>query len=520
MRKLLFITGICLALAGTRSCNDHPVEANFEDMIDITIYDYILENEKDFSHFKRILEAGGIDRTISAYNPEGLGYTLFLPTNDAIDRFIAQSSQFSSLDELVNNREFASIFARYHTVNLGIKSDDFPFGALPEFTLSGDILTVGFVVEPDTSYFSINNQAPVIKPNIEASNGWVHVILEALVPVTNTTLGWLQLNSGYSIFLGAVEATGFTETLDLNMRDEGETARPFTLLVEHDTVFNKRGIHSFAGLAADISPGDDHFTDPLNPMYNFVGYHLVKETRFLDDFAEVNTNYETYSDIPLNINGLEFDLMINKGKQHFDTIISGSDTTFIDYIGFNYDRSNVLTQSGSIHFIDQVLRQVRPSRAIQTFEFYEEPLFTEFRQEPGEYLVEDTAALLFTKWTGPELFFVEEADPDYPAWGSDYLFIEGDFSITYTLPKIVQGNYQVFFQAESFSNLNALVEVFIDGRNLGGLINLTTGGSSGNPFVRFDLGTINFLKYESHTIRVRSLIPGRFLWDYIRFEPR
>lgn len=508
-----------MALATGRSCNDTPVEANFEDMIDMTIYDYMVDHEEDFSHFRRILEAGGIDKTLSAYNPDGLGYTLFLPTNAAIDRFIEESTLFSSLDDMLSDDEYVSIFGRYHALDMGISTDDFPFGALPEYTLSGDILTVGFVVGTDTAYYSINNQAPVIIPNIETSNGWVHVILEALVPVTSTTLEWLELNAGYSIFLGAVEATGFTEILDLNTRDEGETARPFTLLVEHDTIFNRRGINSFADLVAEISPGEDHFTDPLNPLYNFVGYHLLRETRFLDDFAEINTNYDTYSEIPLNINGLGLDLMINKGKQVYDTLVAGSDTTMIDYIGFNYDRSNVLTQSGAIHFIDQILRQVRPSRAIQTFEFYEEPLFNEFRREPGEYLVEDTSALFHIRWTGPELFFVEEADPNHPAWGGDYLFIDGDFSITYTVPKIIQGNYRVFLGAEAFSSFNALVEVFIDGKKLGGLINLTSGGNSSNPFVRVELGTINFLKYESHTIRVRSLIPGRFLWDYIRFEP-
>ena len=55
---------------------------------------------------------------------------------------------------------------------MGINSNDFPFGALPAYTLSDDFLTVSFVIETDTSYYKINNQAPVIKPNIELSNGY------------------------------------------------------------------------------------------------------------------------------------------------------------------------------------------------------------------------------------------------------------------------------------------------------------------------------------------------------------
>lgn len=34
-----------------------------------------------------------------------------------------------------------------------------------------------------------------------------------------------------------------------------------------------------------------------------------------------------------------------------------------------------------------------------------------------------------------------------------------------------------------------------------------------------ELGTINFVKYEDHLVVIKSLIPGRFSWDLIRFEP-
>jgi uncharacterized surface protein with fasciclin (FAS1) repeats len=519
MRQLLYTAGFLAIIGFAISCDDQPVEANFEDMINMTIYDYVADNDSLFSSFLKILEAGGIDKTLSAYNPDGLDYTLFLPTNDAIDLFIAGSDQFSSLDDLLGNKEYVSILSRYHVVNLGIKSDDFPFGALPEYTLSEDILTVSFIVQPDTSYYSINNQAPVILPNVETSNGWVHVINETLTPVTNTTYSWLELHDGYSIFLDAVDLVGLDDDMDLNIKEEGEVRRPFTLFVEHDSVFERRGIFTVEDLAAEISPGDDNYTSINNPLYNFVAYHMLSESWFLADFEDVSTNYTTHSDIPLNVNGLGLDILINRGKQDFDTIISGPDTTIINYIGFFYDESNVLTQSGAVHFIDQILRQVPPSRQIQTFWFFEEPLFAEYREEPGEYLIEEPEALIRVTWRGPDLIYVKESDDDFPTWGQDYLSLTGDFLITYRIPRMVQGNYLVFLGAEAFNSLNALVEVTIDGKPLGGLIDLTSGGSADNPFDRIELGTMNFLKYEEHIVEVRSLIPGRFLWDYIRFEP-
>jgi hypothetical protein len=284
-------------------------------------------------------------------------------------------------------------------------------------------------------------------------------------------------------------------------------------------VFSKENIYSFEDLAQLISPGNSDYTNTANPLYNFVAYHLIEESRFIDDFEGTATNYTTYSEIPVNINGLELDVMINKGKEVFDTIIIESDTTLIDFIGFNYDASNVLTQSGVVHFIDRVLKQQPPSRAIQNFEFWEEPLFNEYRLNPSTYLIEDPALLQVVEWSGTDLFFVVTGDEASSAWNGDYLYINGDFSVSYTIPKIVQGNYTVFLGAEANNALNALVEIYIDGKKTGGLVDLSSGGSSAFPFTQIELGTIDFLKYENHTITIKSLIPGSFSWDYIRFEP-
>jgi uncharacterized surface protein with fasciclin (FAS1) repeats len=519
MKKIPVILSLIFALFAGTSCKNKPVEANFEDQEQMTIYDYIAANPDQYSDFMKILQKGGIDKTLSAYNPHGVGYTLFLPDNDAIQKFIDESDQFSSLDDLLNDAEFVAMLARYHAVNMSINSNDFPFGALPAQTLSDDYLTVSFVIETDTSYYKINNQAAVIRPNIELSNGIIHLIGSMLIPITYTTYDWLSQNQGYSIFKAAVDITGLQDKFSINIKDVVTKPRPFTLLIEHDSIFNKGGVHTLEDLEHMISPDNTNYTDPSNPLYNYILYHMLTETHFLNDFVGTSTNYTTYSEIPLNINGAGIDILVNKGKQVFDTTIYQGDTTYIDYIGVNYDFSNVLTQSGVIHFIDQIMKQVKPSRAIQTFEFYEEPLLNEYRMQAGEYLIEDTSSLNTIHWTGADLTFVEAGDNMISAWGGDYLFIDGDFSISYTIPKLVQGNYTVLLGADSFNPRNALIQVYIDGKSVGGLIDLATGGSSDSPFIQIELGSVNFLKYDSHTIEVKSLIPGRFGWDYIRFEP-
>jgi uncharacterized surface protein with fasciclin (FAS1) repeats len=521
MSKFFAKTIIAIFLfLGILSCAKQEIVSNFEDQDKMTIYDYIQLNKEKYSSFLSILEAGKIAKTLSAYNPKGRGYTLFLPDNESIEKFIKEGGVYSSLENMLADTVYTSILSRYHIVDMGINTNDFPFGALPEYTLSGDLLTVSFVIEPDTSYYKINNQAPVVFQNIELSNGYIHLISSALKPITYTSYDWIENQPAYSIFKAAIDATGLKETINLNAKDKSVEARPFTLMIEPDSVFNKRDIKSFDDLANLISPGNTDYTNPDNPLNSFIRYHLLVDIRFLDDFVNVATNYTTYSEIPLNINGGGLDIAINKGMQSYDTLINAGDTTILDYVGFNYDASNVLTQSGVIHFIDQILQQQRPSRATMTFEFYEEPVFNVFRMEAGTYIVEDSASLSVVKYSGTDLFFVKTGDATSGAWSGDYVMLNGDFTVTFTIPKLVQGAYTVFLGADAFSTQNAMIELNIDGKNMGGLIDLATGGSAAYPFAQIKLGVIDFGKYEHHAIEVKSIIPGRFLWDYIRFEPK
>ncbi len=518
MLKKIVLILIIPGMAIFQACEEPVREAGFEDVEQSSIYDYILDHEEQFSSFLQILAKGGIDKTLSAYNPEGNDYTLFLPDNNAIDQFISSSEQFSSLNELLNDSGYVAAFSRYHTLNLGIHSNDFPFGAFPEPTLSDDFLTVSFIIEPDTSYYRINNQATVIYPNIETSNGYIHLIQTALIPVTYTSFEWLEQNPGYSIFREAVELTGLRQKIDFNLK-ENDSLQAVTLLVESDAIYQENGINSARELASLISPDDDNYQGEKNPFYNFVAYHILPRGLFLDDFEGEATNYNTLSDIPLNINGNGIDLAINKRKQVFDTIVNGTDTTIIDYIGFYYDVSNVLTQNGAIHFIDRVMTQQPPSRSRQDFQFQEEPYIEELSSVAGTYLIEDPDALFFIEWSGADLYYVEKRNENISAWGNDYLEINGDFTITYQTPKIIRGSYEVYLRAEAFSRDNALVEVFIDGKKISGLIDLTTGGTSNQPFQNILLGLVDFSQYESHKVEIKLLIPGRFLWDALRFEP-
>ena len=519
MKKILLFLCLLIPLLMQYSCKKSPVIADFKDMKNLTIYDYLVENKSDYSSFLTILEQGGIAKTLSAYNPKGTNYTLFLPDNKAVDNFLMASTQYHTLDDIVNDKVFVAALARYHVLNMGSRTYEFPFGTFSESTLSGDFLNVNFLFGKDTTYYNINNQAKVIKANIELSNGYIQVIGSMLNPITMNSYTWLKNHPAYSILTSAIETTGINKVIDVDMKLKDQTLKPFTILVEPDTIYQKRNINSFADLAKVISPDRNDYTNSSNPMNLFAGYHILTESKFLNDLQGRSTNYNTFADVPLNINGNGLDIIINRGKEIFDTKISGSDTTIIDYVGINYDASNVITQSGAIHFIDQILTPQVPSRATVTFEFSEELALNDYRQKGGTFLIENPKLLEYVTWTGAKLFYVRSTDPTETASGRDYMQIDGDFTMSYQVPKIIQGRYTVYLRANAFNPLNALVELYVDGNKLGGLIDLTKGGSASYPYVTYKVGAIDLKKYDIHTITIKSLIPGSFIWDFIRFEP-
>jgi hypothetical protein len=113
--------------------------------------------------------------------------------------------------------------------------------------------------------------------------------------------------------------------------------------------------------------------------------------------------------------------------------------------------------------------------------------------------------------------YIRSGDSEHPTWSGDYILTEGDFIVKYKIPKIVQGSYNMFIHALGYGSGNAVIEVYVDGVKIGGVLdlsNINTWGWSG-----IEVGSIDFSIYEHHTVEIRSLIPGRLEWDNVSFEP-
>lgn len=507
------------------SCITTIEEQLFSDEETLTLATFIEENKENHGLFWKIIESGDLIHTMSCYNPHGNGYTLFLPTDDAILNYIGKSSKYSSFEELLEDRTFVAAVGRYHLVNSKLRSSEFSYGALSDTTVSGDLLTMAFVPVADSIVYKVNNTATITQSDIEMVNGYIHIVSELLEPVIFSSMDWLLNDDedSFSILTDAFIYTGLQEQMGIykfNSDSSKLVLNTYTVLAEPDTLFHRYGIFSFNDLVQTLEPEDLEFENPNNAIYQFAAYHIIEGSFFLDDLTGESSNYNTFASYPVSINAEGIDIQVNIGVDTFAYLISGMDTSVVNYLGLHIQQSNNLSKNGAIHLLTEILKPFKPNRSVRTFQFYNEEQITISSRQYGSYEFLDSEDFAVINWTGPDkIEYIKSQSSDERAYNKDYILIEGRFSIEYEIPKILPGKYLVKIRTNAVKSGNATIQVYLDDRRKGGNFDLTKGGNSNNPYYDFVLGEVDYSKYTDHKIRIETLIPGEMIWDYVRFEP-
>jgi uncharacterized surface protein with fasciclin (FAS1) repeats len=342
--RFMFLWVILSALL--KSCDSDPYGTNWIDEDSFSISQYIEKNKEEYSKFYRLLAEGKMLNTLYAYNPYGEDYTLFLPTDEAIDLFIQQNQNYGTFEELLQDTGFIKVLTRYHTIKRKVHTDEFPDGALADSTLTGERLVTGFYTDGDNQLIKVNNSADIIKSNLKMTNGYIHVISGVLQQSEISGYDWLQQQDDYSILAQAMELSGIRKRLGWDK---------YTILAEHDSIYYRNGINNIEDLANRIATPGLPYSDLKNSFYQFTAYHILRGELYLNDFAWGNKKYRTLSTVLLSIN-VGFEIQINPGIDTYGISISESgDTTEIDYILPVWKSCNILTGTGPVHSISDVL---------------------------------------------------------------------------------------------------------------------------------------------------------------------
>lgn len=181
-----------------------------------------------FKTLVKAVEAAGLVETLSSPGP----FTVFAPTDEAFAKLPA-----GALESLLNNTEALKSVLLFHVVPGKVMAADV-------VKLKTAKTALGQSVAIDTSKGVRVESANVVKTDIAASNGVIHVIDDVILP-KNDIIEAARSAGSFKTLLTAIEAAGLTDTL--------RGAGPFTVFAPTDEAFSKLPKETLDGLLKDRS---------------------------------------------------------------------------------------------------------------------------------------------------------------------------------------------------------------------------------------------------------------------------
>ncbi len=214
IKKLTFnlLVGFLTAIAtlSSFSCNDDMPAESYYTFTGEMMSDF-LKNNPNFSHFSRIVERAGVMDLLSARGE----YTLFPPTNKAIELYLAEN-HYATVEDIPV--EYCDTLAFSHLVHFVYTTSDFSDNTtylnMLEFPLN--IIASDSLDSNNLRVSVINSTSAIINSlkNDSVENGIIHPVDHVIVP--NTDLGSQLLDENHqdiTIYYEAMKATGLLDSL-------------------------------------------------------------------------------------------------------------------------------------------------------------------------------------------------------------------------------------------------------------------------------------------------------------------
>lgn len=345
--------GLVVSSLAFSSCKEEVDDSNFAIKSEKTLAD-ILDSEPSLSMARDLFKTvrlgkksnkGELSSVYSVLSARG-NYTAFVPDNTAIENYL-KKLEVNSIDELTEEQKELIVFScvidngeqdayqsiefpNSGTFNLSnlydrlltcmeiptatdtverVKID--PFTLMPEMQ-NGDTVKVKYPI-----YYKVEKSCGVMRVDLEASNGWLHVMADVIAPTSNYVYQVIQDAPNMKIMGRLLQETGIWEWMnkerDLIYEDketpENLVAQPgtfevpelrywaFTGFVEPDEIFEKygvpapeineegvitnwtevlNGLKNCSKITTAYGTQDmDNLKSPNNPLYKFVKYHFV-----------------------------------------------------------------------------------------------------------------------------------------------------------------------------------------------------------------------------------------------------
>ena len=314
--KNKYLAVVILAVAAVfTSCSDDPGVENYYTAKGDMANTYLSNNPDKYSEFIEIIKKSNMVSfdLLGTYG----SYTVFAPTNDAVNTYLAGRG-LASVGEL--SVADCDTIAATHIIEQSFFTTDFSDATLPTMNMLDRYLTIS--CDSDTAsnpgrieiaYF-INKNSKIILADDSVENGVVHTVDRIIDATTEMLPDLIKKDTTVSLFYEAYELTHLNDSM-MNYIDEnyhcsvdsfekGHTfytgveydnvfymekrTHGYTGFVETNDVFAQRNINTLDDLKAyaktvydDMYPEDKDITDPTdrrNSLNRFISYHFLDRT--------------------------------------------------------------------------------------------------------------------------------------------------------------------------------------------------------------------------------------------------
>ena len=519
MRKIIAIIAGSLLLG---SCNDPFKDQVFRAYDEKPVGEW-LSGQPEFSMWVEML------RKVDLYHAMNLGasrFTCFVADNDAVQTYLREKTDYESIAEMPDDE--VDFLLRYHIINGAKMASANLMLKLSLPTLTGDYLTAGVDVVTQQRYID-NGEGKepsfLVRRDIETTNGVIHTLDKLLEPLTVSVWGIISGNSDYSIFTGALRASGFDEWLDNTYRTINETTirENKTVLVVSDEVFRRRGINSLDDLIAYFGGGDP--ADPESDFYQYVRYHLMDK---LNGYAELTTFPSGYKSMTI------YSCSEIKGISVLDT---GSAIDFNPQAGEESfrivdGRRDIPAKNGYVHEIDNLgllpetmAHYVVVWEPTDKVEFQAIPFYRAEKSEGSEVqkfdLIQNDLSIPGIRWesipsTSAQVWYYSAYVDNGRYLNNDALYWDmGDIGwLEVDIPVLPAGTYTFTIEKSNDADYGGKCNILWDDVSMGSDRNFVNGDKVGS------WGNRTLTSEEAHTVRFTvGSVGGTCGFDRIVFVP-
>jgi uncharacterized surface protein with fasciclin (FAS1) repeats len=468
--RLMRLTLVVFLTLAFLNCTPDKFKQTTDESVNITDY---LKQHTEYSMFLEMLEITNYDSFMNTYGT----YTLFLPTNDAVKKYLSDVGAASLKD--VPLKDLQDI-VKLHILDQVVATTSFTDGKIATPSQYGQFLLTGASNINGVSSITVNKIANITSSNVIVGNGIIHVIDKVLRVANKTVAQTIEADPSLSLFTEALKATGWFDKLNQPLTKTTVPGSTNTILTGHlsvlaqtNDVFKAAGLNTLDDLKAKYS----HLHDPMDPKDSlnlFVSYRILPKLQYLADLA-VTQALETKAPLEvISVKLIKSDLWLN--QEVYNGILE---------VGTHVDRvkSDITASNGVVHFVDTNFFIKKRVPAPVYFDLADQPEFRKlssiFRKHLGLSASLMQAQMTDVTWEGANAITYLDGKAGSSTgggWHGDLLeifrFRTGYIqNIVFKTPVIIKGKYKVWVNYRPQTTKTPLVKVYFNDVALPKLVN-------------------------------------------------